>query len=127
MAYIDCELFFMNDAAVSATMTSDAIDLGKGPVGHPLFIDVKLTKAMTSGSMSSIIVQSSSTSNFASAVDEVTITVPSSVVQTAPATLAQFFAPIRTDNRYVRLKLTGTSPVGGKVSAFMANGATVRL
>ncbi len=130
MAYIDNELFLLKDEAVGATVTSAAFDLGnKGGFAHPLYFDVKLTKAMTTGSMTAVTVQSASDAAFTTPVDEVTITVPASITQTAgPATLAQFFAPIKLSNRYVRLKLTGAStPAGGKISAYMTSGMTVGL
>lgn len=129
MAYLDNELIFMNDEAAAASMTSAVLDLGtKGGNVHPLFIDVKLTKAMTSGKMDTITVQSAATEAFSSPVTEMTVTVPASINQTAaPATLAQFFAPIKTSNRYVRITMAGTSPVGGKVSAYMTSGIAVGL
>ena len=129
MAYIDNELLMFNDEAAAASMTSAAFDLGtNGGFNHPLFFDVKLTEALTSGSVDSIKVQSSVDSVFTTPVDEVEITVPSSIDPTAgPATLAQFFAPIKLSNRYVRLVITCTTPVGGKVSAYMTNGIGVPL
>ena len=129
MAYVDNELFMFNDTAAAATMTSPAFDLGtSGNWVHPLFFDVKLTKAMTSGKMTSVKVQSSADEAFSSDVDEIALTIPASIDQTAgPATLAQFYAPIKTGNRYIRLVITGTSPAGGKLSAYMANGVSLAL
>ncbi|MDD3534511.1 MAG: hypothetical protein PHR27_10870, partial [Candidatus Cloacimonetes bacterium] len=115
MAYVDNELFLMQDANVGATMTSSVVEMGsKGGFNHPLYFDVKLTKAMTSGTMSTIKVQSSDKQDFSTNVaTEVEITVPGSIVQTAgPATLAQFYAPIKLENKFIRLVITGTSPVG---------------
>ena len=129
MAYVDNELFMFNDEAASATMTSPAFDLGAGGNWvHPLFIDVKLTKAMTSGKMTTVKVQSSADDAFSSDVDEIALTIPASIDQEAgPATLAQFYAPIKTGNRYIRLVISGTSPAGGKLSAYMANGVSLAL
>lgn len=129
MAYVDNELFMFNDTAVAATMTSPAFDLGtSGSWVHPLFFDVKLTKAMTSGKMTLVKLQSSADEAFSSDVDEVAITVPASIDQAAgPATLAQFYAPIKTGNRYVRLVIAGSSPAGGKLSAYMTNGVSMAL
>ena len=129
MAYIDNELLFLNDTDTAASVTSEVLDLGtKGAFIHPLCIDVKLTKALASGSIKTITVQSSATEAFDSPVDEMQITVPAAINQTAgPATLAQFFAPIRYGNRYVRIVVAGTSPTGGKLTAYMCAGATIRM
>lgn len=129
MAYIDAENTLMNGVTVAAAMTGVAVDLGsKGPFVSPLKIDVKLTQKLTSGSMNSFTLQSASDEDFTSPQDEVTITVPSAAPQTSkPCTLAQFHAPIKPGNRYIRLKGAGTSPVGGKITATMQNGIGVEL
>ncbi|MCQ2282371.1 MAG: hypothetical protein MJZ99_07085 [Bacteroidales bacterium] len=129
MAYIDNELIFLNDVDTAATVNSAVLDLGtKGAWLHPLYIDVKLTKALASGNITTIKVQSAATKEFTAPADEMQVTVPAAVNQTAgPATLAQFFAPIRTGNRYVRIVVTGTSPTGGKLTAYMSSGAAVNL
>lgn len=126
--YVDNELIFFNDTAVAASVDSAVLDLGNtGGWVHPLYIDVKLSQAVTSGTVDTITLQSSDTKSFASAVDEVTITVPKSIDQKHPATLAQFFAPIKTGNRYVRLRAKGTTPAGGKLYACMVNGVAVNV
>lgn len=134
MAYIDNELIFCQDKSITAAVSpattsetlSDVIDLGtNGPVLHPLFIDVKLPTPFTAGNISKITLQSSAVANdFSAAVDEMAVIPPAT--QTSTMTLAQFYAPIKTGNRYVRLKFDGaSSPAGGKVTAFMTPGATV--
>ena len=134
MAYIDNELKFYDDTACAASMNSTVLDLGtNGAWANPLLIDVKLTAGIASGTgtVTSIKLQSASDSAMTTPVTEIEI-VPPSAGQTAPMTLAQFFAPIRIKNRYVRLVTTVTVPVGqtlatGKISAFMTAGATIRL
>lgn len=124
MAYIDAQNAFCLGKTVASSITTDVIDLGtKGAWLHPLYIDAKLSTKMTSGSMDSFTVQSASDKEFTSPVNEVTITVSTAISQTAkPQTLAQFVAPIRTGNRYVRVTGTGTSPSGGKLDIYMTNG-----
>jgi len=137
MAYIDNELIFCKDKeltaaespATTSNTTTDVIDLGtNGANIHPLFIDVKLTKKFSTGNVAKITVQSSAASNFNSATDEMAVEIPSTGQTSGVMTLAQFYAPIRTGNRYVRLKIGGAaSPTGGKVTAFMVNGMGVAL
>lgn len=127
--YIDAQNLFFEDKPVAASLTSDVVDLGTGGAFmHPLYIDVKLTAPMTSGSMDSFKVQSAADEAFTTPVDEVEIFVATSINQTAKAqTLAQFFCPIKVGNRYIRLVGTGTTPVGGKVTASMVNGIKVEM
>ena len=131
MAYIDGEntLMTVTAADLGTAMTGPVVDLGsKGGFLSPLYIDAKLTKKMTSGSIDSFTLQSSAAENFSSPVDEVKITVPASAPQTSkPCTLAQFHAPIKPGNRYIRLKAAATSPVGGELFAAMQNGIKVDM
>lgn len=129
MAYIDAENRFFAEKTCATSMTSDVIDLGSaGGFLSPLYIDVKLTEKLTSGSMDSFKLQSASDDVFTTPVDEMEITVPAAAPQTTkPCTLAQFHAPIKPGNRYVRLLGSGTAPVGGKISASMQNGIAVNL
>ena len=121
MAAIDAKLLLCSDKAVAASVTTDAIDLGKnGAVLVPLYVSVKLTEGCESGSMTSVKVQSASIAEFSDAVDEMTVQVPASVVQTRPCNLVQFFAPISPAKRFVRLVMTGSSPVGGKLWAYLS-------
>lgn len=129
MAYIDAENTLINTAELGSAITGPIVDLGsKGGFLSPLYIDAKLTKKLTSGSIDSFTLQSAATDTFDSPVNEVTITVPASAQQTTkPCTLAQFHAPIKPSNRYIRLKAAATSPVGGELFAAMQNGIKVDL
>ena len=128
MAAIDAKLLLCSDKAVAASVTSDVIDLGmNGAVLNPLYISAKLTVGCSSGSITSIKVQSSATEAFSSAVDEMTVNVPTSVVQNRPCNLAQFFCPIKPANRYVRVVFTGSSPAGGKLWAYLSPDIQVPL
>lgn len=129
MAYIDAENTLMNSVTVASAATGVAVDLGsKGPFLSPLYVDVKLTQKLTSGSMDSFKIQSSADADFTSPQDEVEVTVPASVPQTSkPCTLAQFHSPIKPGNRYIRLVGKGTNPVGGKITATMQNGIGVDM
>ena len=123
MAVIDAKLLLCSEKEVGASVISDVIDLGSnGAVLHPLFIAAKLTTGNTAGTVSTVKVQSSDTEAFSSPVDEMTVNVPASVVQTRPCNLAQFFCPIKPGNRYMRLVFTGgsTTPQGGKLWAYMS-------
>lgn len=129
MAYIDAENTLINTAELGTAITGPIVDLGsKGGFLSPLYIDAKLTKKLTSGKIDSFTLQSAATDTFADPVDEVTITVPASAPQTTkPCTLAQFHAPIKPGNRYIRLKAAATSPVGGELFAAMQNGIKVDM
>lgn len=128
MAAIDAKLLFCSNKNVAASVTTDAIDLGKnGAVLNPLYISVKLTEGCQSGKMTEVKVQSSATAEFSNAVDEMTVYVPASVVQTRACNLVQFFAPISPANRYVRLVMTGTAPAGGKLWAYMSPDVQVAI
>ena len=121
MAVIDAQLLFCSEKAVGATVNSDVIDLGKnGAVIHPLYISAKLTTGNSAGTITSVKVQSADTEDFDSSVDEMTVNVSASMDQTRPCNLAQFFAPIKPGNRYVRLVFTGASAAGGKLWAAMS-------
>lgn len=124
---IDAELMFDEDTAVAADLTSKkVVDLGEnGAVLNPLDIQVSLTAGNTSGTIDSVLVQSSADEAFTNPVDEVKVIVSKSVVQTRACVLAQFKSPIKPQNRYVRLKYAGTSPVGGTITAMMTKGVPV--
>jgi len=134
--YIDAQNLFCENKSIAAAVSpattsetvSDVIDLGNtGGFIHPLYIDVKLTTPFSAGKITKITVQSSaSDSDFSSAVDEIAVVPPST--QTKAMTLAQFFAMIKPQNRFIRLKFdAGSSPVGGKVTASMVNGVRVEM
>lgn len=127
--YVDAQNLFFEDVDVATSNTSDVIDLGtNGAWVHPLYIDVKLTTPMTgTGKVTAITVQSAANKDFTTPADEITITPPAAVDQTKKAaTIAQFYAPIRTGNRYVRLKTTASGS-GGKLYASMVNGIKVDM
>ena len=131
MAYIDDQntLMTVSSADLGTAMTGPIVDLGsKGGFLSPLYVDVKLTKKLTNGSINSVTLQSSSLVAFTNPQDEVKVTIGSSVPQTSkPCTLAQFHAPIKPGNRYIRLKAEATSPVGGELFAAMQNGIKVDM
>lgn len=123
---IDNELIFDTDADVSASFKSaKVVDLGKnGAVLSPLDIMVTLATKMTSGSIDTVTVETSVDEAFTDAITEAAYTVAKSVDQTAgPCTLAHFKSPIAPQARYVRLSYAGTTPVGGKVTAFLTQDA----
>ena len=122
---LDAELMFDNASAYAAGNSAKVIDLGaNGAVYNPLDIEVKLVVPASSGGITSVKVQSSATEGFDSATDECTYFVGSSVAQTVPCVVAQFKAPIKLGNRFVRLVYAGTA-AGAKVTAYMTNGVAV--
>ena len=124
MANMDAELLFCENKAAAASVTTDVIELGYvGNAVTPLLVNVLLTEKLTSGSMDTVKLQSASDSAFsADVVDEITVSAPASVDQTAgPVHLAQFYAPIKFGNKFVRLVMTGTSPAGGKLTAYLGD------
>ena len=129
MAYIDAENILVNTAELGSAITGPVVDLGsKGAFMSPLYIDAKLTKKLTSGSINSLTLQSSPAEAFTAVTEEVKITVPSSLSQTSkPCTLAQFHAPIKPGNRYIRVKASASSPVGGELFVAMQNGMKVDM
>lgn len=125
---IDYELIMCKDKDTAASVTSDVVDLGKNGANlSPLYVSVKLTQGLTSGSISAIKLQTAEDEAFSTPVDEITITVPSSVIQTRPCNLAQFHCPITPQNRYARAVITGSTPVGGKLWAYITADVQVPL
>lgn len=130
--YVDNELFLCNGTTVAASVTTSAIDIGNtGGFNHPLFFNVGLSEGISVGAVTAIVVQTATDAVFTTPVDEMEI-VPSASGQTAACTLAQFFAPLKTKNKYLRLKITAAAGVGetltgGKLMAVMTNGIPVRL
>ena len=129
MAYIDAENILMKTDSLSATVNGAIVDLGsKGAFMSPLYIDAKLTKKLSSGSITSFTLNSSPAEAFTAITEEVKVTVPSSLPQTSrPCTLAQFHAPIKPGNRYIRITANGSSPVGGELYVTMQNGMKVDM
>lgn len=118
MANIDAELMFCEDKAVAASVTSNVIELGYvGNAVTPLLVNVVLTEAMSVGTVDTVKLQSASNSAFsANVVDEITVSTPASVSQAKPAHLAQFYAPIKYGNKFVRLVMTASAPQGSSLS-----------
>lgn len=122
---LDAELLFDENQSYAAGNSSKVLDLGaNGAIYNPLDIEVKLVVPATSGGITSVKVQSSATEAFSAATDECTYFVGSSLDQTVPCTVAQFKAPIKPANRYVRLVYAGTA-AGAKVTSFITNGVAV--
>lgn len=125
---IDYELIMCKDKDVAANVTTDVVDLGKnGSNLSPLYVSVKLTQGLTGGAINAIKLQTAEDEAFSSPVDEITITVPASIIQTRPCNLAQFHCPITPQNRYVRAVITGSSPAGGKLWAYITSDVQVPL
>lgn len=118
MANIDAELMFCEDKAVAASVTSNVIELGYvGNAVTPLLVNVVLTEAMSVGTVDTVKLQSASNSAFsANVVDEITVSTPASVSQASPAHLAQFYAPIKYGNKFVRLVMAASAPQGSSLS-----------
>lgn len=130
MANIDAELMFCENKAVAASVTSNVIELGHvGNAVTPLLVNVVLTEAMTVGTVDTVKLQSASGSSFGQnddVVDEITVSTPASVSQGAPAQLAQFYAPIKYGNKFVRLVMAASAPqgstlAGGKLTAWLGD------
>lgn len=127
-ALIDYELIMCKDKATAATVTTDIVDLGKNGANlTPFYTSVKLTQGLSSGSVTSIKLQTAADEEFTEPVDEMTVTVPASVQQTRPCNLAQFHCPISPQNRYARLVITGSTPTGGKLWAYITGNVQVPL
>ena len=127
-ALIDYELIMCKDKDTAASVNTDVVDLGKNGANlSPLYVSVKLTQGLTSGSINTIKLQTAEDEVFTSPVDEVTITVPASIIQTRPCNLAQFHCPISPQNRYARAVITGSAPVGGKLWAYITGDVQVPL
>ena len=118
---IDNKLLLCSDQPVSTSVTSKVLDLGyNGSNITPLYISVKLTNGNSSGTIDTIKVQTAAAPGFSGPIDEMTVNVSKSLKQTKPCNLAQFFCPITSQGRYVRLVFTGSAPVGGKLWAVIS-------
>lgn len=130
---IDATLILLNDVNVAATVNSSIIDLGAdGPLCKSLYLNVKLTKALTAGAINSIKVQSSAdgTSSFSTPHDEVTF-IPNAT-QSEPGNLVQAFMPLAPKHRYVRIVVDGdggdgADAAGGKLWAALSTDVQVPL
>ena len=120
---IDANLLLCKDTDTAATVTSNVLDLGRNKVINPLYIDVKLTQGVTAGRVKSVELQTSADKAFTSPISEMVVTVGKTAEQQKRACqLAQFFASIQPQGRYVRLVITGdtTAPAGGKLWAYLS-------
>lgn len=120
---IDAKLLLCENVDTEATVTSSVLDLGRNKVLKPLYVDVKLTQGVTSGRVKSIELQTSEDDAFTSPITEMTVTTGKTTEQQKRACqLAQFFAPINPQGRYVRLKINGdtAAPAGGKLWAYLS-------
>mgnify|MGYP002522083531 FL=1 len=129
-AMIDAELILCENKDTAASVTSEVLDLGRNKVLKPLYVDVKLTQGVTAGRVKSVELQTSADKAFTSPISEMTVTVGKTAEQQKRACqLAQFFASIQPQGRYVRLVITGdtTAPAGGKLWAYLSPDIQVPL
>lgn len=129
MAYIDAENILIDNKTCSASVVGDVVDLGnRGGFTQPLYVDVKLTEKTSSGKMDKVTLESAPTSGFTSGTvsTEAEVILHGGTAQAQhPMTLAQFHAPIKAENRYIRLTATAASVSGGKIMATMQQGIAV--
>lgn len=120
---IDAKLILCEDVDTAATVASKALDIGRNKSLRPLYVDVKLTKGVTAGRVKSVELQSSADESFSAPITEMVVTIGKTAEQQKYACqLAQFFASIQPQGRYVRVKITGdtTVPAGGKIWAYLS-------
>jgi hypothetical protein len=133
MANMDAELIFCEGFDPDdMTADDDGVYVGAsnvlevgcvGPAVTPLLVKVMLTEPLTSGAIDEIALLSGEDDQMANAVEEMKVSAPASVSQTAgPATIAQFYLPIKLANKFIALEFRGaTQPVGGAVTAFLGD------
>lgn len=127
---IDAKLILCENADTAATVTSSVIDLGRNKVLKPLYVDVKLTQGVSAGRVKSVELQTSADKAFTTPITEMVVTVGKTAEQQKRACqLAQFFAAIQPQGRFVRVKNTGdtTAPAGGKLWAYLSPDIQVPL
>lgn len=120
---IDAKLILCENVDTAATVTSNVLDVGCNKSLRPLYIDVKLTKGVTSGRVKSVELQTSADKTFSAPFTEMVVTIGKTAEQQKHACqLAQFFASVQPQGRYVRVKITGdtTAPTGGKLWAYLS-------
>ena len=120
---IDAKLILCENVDTAATVNSKALDIGRNKSLRPLYVDVKLTKGVTAGRVKSVELQSSADESFSAPITEMVVTIGKTAEQQKRACqLAQFFASIQPQGRYVRVKITGdtTVPAGGKIWAYLS-------
>lgn len=129
-ATIDAELILCENKETAASVTSSVLDLGRNKVLKPLYVDVKLTQGVTAGRVKSVELQTSADEEFTAPISEMTVTIGKTAEQQKRACqLAQFFAAIQPQGRYVRLIITGdtVAPAGGKLWAYLSPDIQVPL
>lgn len=127
---IDAKLILCENADTAAEVTSGVIDLGRNKVLKPLYVDVKLTQGVSAGRVKSVELQTSADKAFTTPITEMVVTVGKTAEQQKRACqLAQFFAAIQPQGRFVRVKITGdtTAPAGGKLWAYLSPDIQVPL
>ena len=127
---IDAKLILCENADTAAEVTSSVIDLGRNKVLKPLYVDVKLTQGVSAGRIKSVELQTSADKAFTTPITEMVVTVGKTAEQQKRACqLAQFFAAIQPQGRFVRVKITGdtTAPAGGKLWAYLSPDIQVPL
>ena len=120
---IDAKLILCENVDTAATVTSNVLDIGCNKSLRPLYVDVKLTKGVTAGRVKSVELQTSADKSFSAPVTEMVVTIGKTAEQQKHACqLAQFFASVQPQGRYVRVKITGdtTAHTGGKLWAYLS-------
>lgn len=120
---IDAKLILCEEVDTAATVTSSVIDLGRNKVLKPLYVDVRLTQGVSAGRVKSVELQTSADKAFTTPITEMVVMVGKTAEQQKRACqLAQFFAAIQPQGRFVRVKITGdtTAPAGGKLWAYLS-------
>ena len=103
------------------------MDLGKNGDYYETqpWLFVNLTSGFTNGSISAVKVQTAADEAFTAPIDVLTVSVPTTVVQSVPAQLLNMRLP-RAMKRWVRLVVSASaasgSVAGGKVFAGLSTG-----
>lgn len=127
---IDAKLILCENADTAAEVTSGVVDLGRNKVLKPLYVDVKLAQGVSAGRVKSVELQTSADKGFTTPITEMVVMVGKTAEQQKRACqLAQFFAAIQPQGRFVRVKITGdtTAPAGGKLWAYLSPDVQVPL
>lgn len=127
---IDAKLILCENANTAAEVTSGVVDLGRNKVLKPLYVDVKLVQGVSAGRVKSVELQTSADKGFTKPITEMVVMVGKTAEQQKRACqLAQFFAAIQPQGRFVRVKITGdtTAPAGGKLWAYLSPDVQVPL
>lgn len=125
---IDAKLILCENVDTAATVISKALDIGRNKSLRPLYVDVKLTKGVTAGRVKSVELQSSADESFSTPITEMVVTIGKTAEQQKhTCQLAQFFASIQPQGRYVRVEITGDTTIStdGKIWAYLSPGIQV--